>query len=132
MTDNYKGLWYNDVIDINVSNNYIAVHYSAKHMNFLHCFYGIGITVSPIILAKTMEAASGWRNGYRIAFAIQILITLLLFVTLPWWRKRGHNQEDNEEPVLVRPPAVKLDERNTAEMPYFSYFFVVGCACRNV
>ena len=82
-------------------NNYIAVHYSAKHMNFLHCFYGIGITVSPIILAKTMEAASGWRNGYRIAFAIQILITLLLFVTLPWWRKRGHNQEDNEEQVLV-------------------------------
>ena len=82
-------------------NNYIAVHYSAKHMNFLHCFYGIGITVSPIILAKTMEAASGWRNGYRIAFAIQILITLLLFVTLPWWRKRGRNQEDNEEQVLV-------------------------------
>ena len=26
----------------------------------------------------------------------------------------------------------KFDERNTAEMPYFSYFFVVGCACRNV
>lgn len=96
-------------------NNYIAVHYSARHMNFLHCFYGIGITISPIILSKTMETTSGWRNGYRIAFVIQLVIAILLFFALPLWKKQGENQENQEERVLVlslkeivRTPGIKL------------------------
>lgn len=82
-------------------NNYVAVHYSASHMNFLHCFYGIGITVSPIILAKTMNTASGWRTGYQIAFVIQTVIAVALFFTLPLWKKQRESRENNEEQVLV-------------------------------
>lgn len=76
-------------------NNYVAVHYSATHMNFLHCFYGIGVSVSPYILSLVIGGRHGWRGGYRAAFAIQLCIALLLFFTLPVWKK-AHVQKNNE------------------------------------
>lgn len=68
-------------------NNYVALHYSARVMSFLHCFYGVGVSVSPFVLSLVISGAWGWRGGYRIAFGIQLAITLLLAVTLPVWHR---------------------------------------------
>ena len=40
-------------------NNYIALHYKAVHMNFLHCFYGVGVTVSPLFVAILLTRPAG-------------------------------------------------------------------------
>ncbi len=97
-------------------NNYVAIHYSATHMSFLHCFYGIGVSVSPYILSLVISGESGWRGGYRIAFFIQLAITVILFVSIPVWKK-VHGQESGsaEENIKVIPlkevariPGVKL------------------------
>ncbi len=69
-------------------NNYVAVHYSATHMCFLHCFYGIGVSVSPYIMSLVIGGKSGWRGGYQVAFLIQLCIALLLVFTLPIWEKK--------------------------------------------
>lgn len=69
-------------------NNYVAIHYSAKHMNLMHCFYGVGVSVSPYLMSLAL-AGSSWRNGYRYAFFIQAAITLMLFLSFPLW-KRGN------------------------------------------
>lgn len=74
-------------------NNYVSLHYSATHMSFLHCFYGIGVSVSPYVLSLVIDGPYGWRGGYRIAALIQIAITFLLFVTLPIW-KRVYGRND--------------------------------------
>lgn len=68
-------------------NNYVALHYSARVMSFLHCFFGIGVTISPFILSQVIGGKAGWRGGYRIAFIIQLAITALLACTLPVWGK---------------------------------------------
>lgn len=78
-------------------NNYVALHYSATHMSFLHCFYGVGVSVSPYILSLVIAGKSGWRGGYRIAFAIQLIITLLLFLSLPLWNKVHSGESKSEE-----------------------------------
>ena len=66
-------------------NNYVAVHYSASQMSFLHCFYGVGVTVSPFIMTLVFRNGMGWRTGYRIASLIQIGLALLIIFTLPVW-----------------------------------------------
>ena len=72
-------------------NNYVALYYSAAQMSFLHCFYGIGVSLSPYVLSRVINSNLGWRGGYRIAFLIQISIAILLFLTLPLWH-RAHPQ----------------------------------------
>ena len=77
-------------------NNYVALHYSASQMSFLHCFYGVGVTVSPFIMTLVFRNGMNWRTGYRIAAFIQFGLALLLIVTLPVWRK-VHGEENVSE-----------------------------------
>ncbi len=77
-------------------NNYVALHCKASHMNFLHCFYGVGVTLSPYIMSAALSD-SGWRSGYRYAFYVQSVITLLLIVSLPLWKKNSSAKETEEE-----------------------------------
>ena len=69
-------------------NNYVALHYKAAHMNFLHCAYGVGITVSPLIMSAALAAGS-WRAGYLGATACQVAIALLTVAVLPLWGRVG-------------------------------------------
>lgn len=78
-------------------NNFIALHYGATHMNFLHCFYGFGVIISPYLMSLMLERAS-WREGYLAAFGLQGGIALLLFLSLPLWKKAGNaGSSDAEE-----------------------------------
>lgn len=81
-------------------NNYVALHYSATHMNFLHCFYGVGVSVSPYILSLVIAGKSGWRGGYRITFIIQLAIAALLFISLPLWHKVHGAEKARMKPNL--------------------------------
>ncbi len=66
-------------------NNYIALHYKAKHMSWLHCFWGVGTIISPFVMRYALENKT-WNSGYRIVGLLQLAIALLLLVTLPVWR----------------------------------------------
>lgn len=65
-------------------NNYVALHYKAKHMSWLHCFWGVGAIISPFIMSFALKNLN-WNSGYRIVGFIQLAIALLLLVTLPVW-----------------------------------------------
>ena len=67
-------------------NNYIALHYKAHHMNFLHCFYGIGVSCSPYFMSLALSGNS-WRNGYLYAFCLQSVITVILVLSFSLWKK---------------------------------------------
>lgn len=77
-------------------NNYVALHCKASHMNFLHCFYGVGVTLSPYLMSQALSNV-GWRGGYRYAFYVQTVITILLIISLPLWKKTSSNQQAEEE-----------------------------------
>ena len=66
-------------------NNYVALHYKARHMSWLHCLWGVGTIVSPFIMSFALTNST-WHDGYRIVGYIQLGITLLLLVTLPVWK----------------------------------------------
>ena len=69
-------------------NNYISLHYEARHMSWLHCFWGVGVTTSPLIMSLFLNGESGsWRNGYRILAIIQFSIALLVALSLKRWKK---------------------------------------------
>lgn len=79
-------------------NNYVALHYTSKHMSWLHCFWGIGTIVSPFIMSYALTN-SVWNNGYRIVGFIQLGIGLLLLATLPIWKANRETGGENAKSI---------------------------------
>lgn len=102
-------------------NNYVALHFKASHMNFLHCFYGIGVTLSPYIMSLALSSA-GWRGGYRYAFYVQSAIALLLIISVPLWKKTSATDQPEEE------SGVNLSLLQMAKMPEIRQVWIIMLA----
>lgn len=85
-------------------NNYVALHYAARHMNWLHSFWGVGASISPFIMSYAISSGFGWSGAYRSIGIIQIVLTVLLFLSLTLWtrvnREPSHEHADpDDEPA---------------------------------
>ncbi len=74
-------------------NNYVAVHYASRHMSWLHCMWGIGASLGPYIMGYALTGGQGWNMGYRWISFLQIGLTVILFLSLPLWKKREGSTE---------------------------------------
>ena len=70
-------------------NNYVALNYASRHMSWLHCMWGVGTTVGPYIMEYALTGGQGWNAGYRYIAILQFAITLVVFLSLPLWKKRA-------------------------------------------
>lgn len=82
-------------------NNYVALHYRAVHMNFLHCFYGIGVSLSPYLMSLMLSATGNWRQGYQTVFWVQSGIAAVTILSIPLWKKVNSADSCTEEDTLV-------------------------------
>ena len=69
-------------------NNYVALHYSSRHMSWLHCMWGVGASVGPYIMGWVLSGGHHWSGGYRIVGILQIILTIVLFLTLGLLKNR--------------------------------------------
>jgi fucose permease len=69
-------------------NEFVAEHYAAKHMNWLHCFWGVGAMLGPLLMSALLNTGHGWRSGYLSISVIQFGLVVLLAFSLPMWKKR--------------------------------------------
>lgn len=68
-------------------NNFVALHYKATHMNWLHCFWGIGATVGPFLMSFFLRKENGWRTGYGMIGMLQCVLVAVLLISLSVWKK---------------------------------------------
>ncbi len=92
-------------------NNYVALHYKAKHMNWLHCFWGIGAAIGPLIMARYLDHEEHWNNGYAAVGWIQSVILIILLCSLSLWKKeQKQSHKDDTHPsykTLFQLPGLK-------------------------
>ena len=100
-------------------NNYVALHYRAKHMSWLHCFWGAGTIVSPFVMSYAL-ANSSWNAGYRIVGFIQLGIALLLLFTLPVWKANKTTAAAEQKAVGLR-GALKIKGVPFLLLGFFAY-----------
>lgn len=85
------------VIDTGL-NNFVSLHYEARHMNWLHAFWGVGVTISPIIMSVFLDGETGsWRDGYRVVALLQLIIAGFVLTALKKWRGVENNTVINQE-----------------------------------
>lgn len=108
-------------------NEFVAEHYQAKHMNWLHCFWGVGAMLGPILVSALTQWGHNWRSGYFSISAIQFLLVILLLFSIPMWKKyervpAGHAFSEQESTVkhgLLAP--LKIKGASFAMLTFFLY-----------
>ena len=86
-----------------VLNNYVALHYKAQHMSWLHCFWGIGASISPYIMSFSLVKLDSWNYGYMIVSIIQLILSVFIFISLPLWKKSSVSCDNKEEETADKP-----------------------------
>lgn len=104
-------------------NNFVALHYEAKHMNWLHCFWGIGATSGPFIMSLYLLKENGWRMGYATIGIIQAILVVCLFISLPLWRKFEAKNDESEKSYneVKISTLIKLPGAKPALISFFCY-----------
>ncbi|NLN04699.1 MAG: MFS transporter [Clostridiaceae bacterium] len=111
-------------------NNYVALYYNSRHMNHLHCFWGVGATISPYIMGLCLSRGLGYSNGYLSVAIIQVVITALLFASYPLWRKNGQtmkNKAANGRHITIK-EAVGIKGVRYILIGFFSYIALEATA----
>ena len=107
-------------------NNYVALHYSSKHMSWLHCFWGVGTIISPYVMSYALTHQD-WNQGYRTVSAIQIVIFAVVLLSFPLWRVNLKNTENEEK---TKPLGI-VKSLKIPGVPYLLVTFMAYCAAES-
>ena len=77
-------------------NNYVAIHYGARHMSWLHCCWGVGTSVGPVAMGWALAGPMSWHGGYLVIGVAQALITVVLACSLPLWKNSAGEKDADE------------------------------------
>ena len=69
-------------------NNYVALHFKSRHMSWLHCMWGIGASTGPYIMNMILTQGGTWHQGYQTISLIQLILTAVVMLSLPLWKKQ--------------------------------------------
>ena len=81
-------------------NNYVALHCEARHMNWLHCFWGVGTVISPYVMSAVLSLGMRWTAGYQTVGAMQYALAIALLLTLKLWGGEKTREEEKRAKVL--------------------------------
>lgn len=90
-------------------NHFVAAHYSSRHMNWLHGFWGVGATTGPAVMGLALASPGGWTRGILALGLAQLTLAALLWATLSLWRRERSQPADpaatGEPPMVFKPVA---------------------------
>ena len=111
-------------------NNYVAVHYASRHMSWLHCMWGVGASIGPYIMSFALTGDYGWSMGYRSIGIFQIVLTVILFLSLPLWKTRkGKAEEASAGPALSMGQVFAIPGAKQIILTFFCYCALEQTVC---
>lgn len=106
-----------------VLNNYVALHYKPQHMSWLHCFWGVGASISPYIMSFALIKLNSWSRGYLIVSLIQMALSTVIFISLPLWKNNESPADKGSTDTESKPLSFREILRVPGAVPCFITFF---------
>lgn len=100
-------------------NNYVALHYKARHMSWLHSFWGVGASLGPAIVALTLSLGFSYKGGYRTIGALQFMLVIVLALSLSRWS--DHEAKETTEIAKGNREVLKIKGVSSALLTFFLY-----------
>ena len=104
-------------------NNYVALHYESRHMSWLHCMWGVGASLGPYIMGFALTGGKTWNSGYRWIGIMQVVLTVILFFSLPMWKGRnaGGEQGKDADKILSLAEIIRIPGAKEVLICFFCY-----------
>ena len=102
-------------------NNYVALHYASRHMSWLHCMWGVGASVGPMLMGLALTGGGGWHAGYRYIAYIQIILTIIILMSLPLWKGSGSAGTSRSEKAHSLRDIIKIPGACEVMLCFFCY-----------
>ena len=109
-----------------ILNNYVALHYKAQHMSWLHCMWGVGAAISPYIMSFALVNLESWNSGYLIVSIIQGVLSAIMFISIPLWKKKSADHDVKTEQTESKALSFREIFSIKGAIPCFVMFF---CYC---
>ena len=105
-------------------NNFVALHYKASHMSWLHAFWGVGASCGPLVMGFVLMKGFTWNFGYQTIAILQVLLVICLICSIPLWKKVEKNDEI-DSPKALKPygimEALRISGVKQAVLAFFCY-----------
>lgn len=105
-------------------NNFVALHYKAAHMNWVHAFWGIGTIIGPLIISSVLIQSGTWNTAYRVISFLQFGLVAILIFSLPLWKKArspSKPEEADQKASIALPTAIRLPKAKPTLLAFFCY-----------
>lgn len=106
-------------------NNYVANNYSSRHMSWLHCCWGIGASLGPFIMTKTLAASNEWRSGYVTLATMQLILAAIFLSSLKLWKSEGASSHE-ESIKELKSSKISILKSISPWLGILMFFFYVG------
>jgi fucose permease len=81
-------------------NTYAATHFSARMVNWLHAFYGVGALSGPLLMTRVFESGLPWQWGYAIVGGGQLALAACFGLSSRRWNG-ARDVKVSPEPMVV-------------------------------
>ncbi len=104
-------------------NNYVAINFESKHMSWLHCMWGVGATAGPYIMGIVLTGGGSFRFGYVLLFAVQAVLSIIIFTTAPIWRASTETkvEETKDKRAISLKEIIKIPGVLQMAVAFFCY-----------
>lgn len=102
-------------------NNYVALHYASRHMSWLHCMWGVGTTIGPFIMGLALSGGHMWNIGYRYVGLIQVVISAVVFLSLPLWKSAERATDTSEHESVPLREVFKIPGAREVMLSFLCY-----------
>ncbi len=109
-------------------NNYTAIHYSSRHMSWLHCMWSLGAAAGPYVMSYALAMRNDWHMGYRYIGLIQLLLTAIFFLSIPLWMGQKDGAEQAAGRALSLRQVVAIPGVKQIILAFFCYCSVENTA----
>ena len=101
-------------------NNYVAVHYSSRHMSWLHCMWGLGTIIGPTVMGRALSSGWGWTGAYRAVFLFQVVLVAVLYFRRRSWKAASAETGNLPAPISLG-KIVRLSGVPAVMLTFFCY-----------
>jgi len=110
-------------------NFYVSKHYSSRDMSWLHCCWGIGATLGPLIASVFLQSTGSWRSAYFSVGTVQVLLAVFFCSTIGLWDRARRDEEAEDREAAAAASMDKLEGKCRFSLDFWLCVLVFFLYC---